>query len=75
MCSKRAQQGAHAGALLLAAMAQQVQRPHQTVVVAGHHHQATTTVKAISRLDTGAEVEYYRNGGILHYVLRQMMKK
>ena len=33
------------------------------------------TVKAISRLDTGAEVEYYKNGGILHYVLRQMMKK
>ncbi len=31
------------------------------------------TVAAISRLDTAAEVEYYKNGGILHYVLRQMM--
>ena len=31
------------------------------------------TVKAISRLDTGAEVTYFKNGGILHYVLRQMM--
>ncbi|WP_133491320.1 aconitate hydratase AcnA [Alcanivorax sp. 24] len=31
------------------------------------------SVKAISRLDTGAEVNYYKNGGILHYVLRQMM--
>ncbi|WP_348646709.1 aconitate hydratase AcnA [Alcanivorax sp. S6407] len=31
------------------------------------------TVEAISRLDTAAEVEYYKNGGILHYVLRQMM--
>ncbi|MZR62350.1 aconitate hydratase AcnA [Alcanivorax sp. DP30] len=32
------------------------------------------TVDAISRLDTAAEVEYYKNGGILHYVLRQMME-
>ena len=32
------------------------------------------TVEAVSRLDTAAEVEYYKNGGILHYVLRQMMK-
>ena len=31
------------------------------------------TVEALSRLDTAAEVEYYKNGGILHYVLRQMM--
>ena len=31
------------------------------------------TVKAISRLDTGAEVTYFKNGGILHYVLRKMM--
>ncbi|GIR77306.1 MAG: hypothetical protein CM15mP79_2430 [Methanobacteriota archaeon] len=26
------------------------------------------------RLDTPVEVEYYRNGGILHTVLRQMAK-
>src|SRR5690606_1350370 len=31
------------------------------------------SIKAISRLDTGAEEAYYKNGGILHYVLRQMM--
>jgi aconitate hydratase len=31
------------------------------------------TVNAVSRLDTGSEVEYYRNGGILHYVMRKMM--
>ena len=28
--------------------------------------------KARVRLDTPKEVEYYRHGGILHYVLRQM---
>ncbi len=30
--------------------------------------------KARVRLDTPKEVEYYRNGGILHYVLRQLAK-
>ncbi len=32
------------------------------------------TFQAQSRIDTPVEVEYYRNGGILHTVLRQMMK-
>jgi aconitate hydratase len=29
-------------------------------------------IKAIARVDTPVEVDYLRNGGILHYVLRQM---
>jgi aconitate hydratase len=29
--------------------------------------------KAKSRIDTEIEVEYYKNGGILHYVLRNMI--
>ena len=29
--------------------------------------------KTCSRLDTPVEVEYYRNGGILHYVLREFL--
>ena len=32
------------------------------------------TFQAMSRIDTPVEVEYYRNGGILQTVLRQMMK-
>lgn len=28
--------------------------------------------EALIRLDTAIEVEYYRHGGILHYVLRQL---
>ena len=32
-----------------------------------------STFKAIVRLDTDIEVEYYRNGGILHTVLRNML--
>lgn len=30
---------------------------------------------AIARLDSQIEIEYYRNGGILQYVLRQFLKK
>ncbi|MGK0218607.1 MAG: aconitate hydratase, partial [Planctomycetota bacterium] len=33
-----------------------------------------TKFKADVRIDTPAEAEYYRNGGILHYVLRRLAK-
>jgi aconitate hydratase len=29
---------------------------------------------AVSRIDTPVEVDYYRHGGILPYVLRQLVK-
>ena len=31
--------------------------------------------KMLSRIDTLVEVDYYRNGGILHTVLRKLAKK
>ena len=34
----------------------------------------TDTVALKCRVDTADEVEYYRNGGILHYVLREMAR-
>ncbi|RBP53029.1 aconitate hydratase AcnA [Arenicella xantha] len=34
-----------------------------------------TQFKARVRLDTPKEIDYYRNGGILHYVLRQLAAK
>jgi len=34
---------------------------------------STEDVTLLARVDTQDEVEYYRNGGILHYVLRQML--
>ncbi len=34
-----------------------------------------TKFKAIARLDSQIEIEYYRNGGILQYVLRQFLKE
>ena len=33
-----------------------------------------TSVTLQSRIDTANELEYYRNGGILHYVLRNLNK-
>ncbi|KQT82238.1 aconitate hydratase AcnA [Aurantimonas sp. Leaf443] len=33
---------------------------------------STATVKLLCRIDTLDELEYFRNGGILHYVLRQL---
>ncbi len=35
---------------------------------------AAVTFEAVVRIDTPQEVEYYRNGGILQYVLRQMIR-
>jgi aconitate hydratase len=34
----------------------------------------TTEFKAICRIDTPAELDYYRHGGILEYVLRQLLQ-
>ena len=34
----------------------------------------TTTFETIARVDTPIEVDYLRNGGILHYVLREMAR-
>jgi aconitate hydratase len=36
---------------------------------------ARETILLLSRLDTRAEVEYYRHGGIFHYVLRQLLEE
>ncbi|MBI4198193.1 MAG: aconitate hydratase, partial [Chloroflexi bacterium] len=36
---------------------------------------STVTFKALARLDTPIEVEYFRHGGVLQYVVRQMLKE
>ncbi|NHE55999.1 aconitate hydratase AcnA [Cyclobacterium plantarum] len=35
---------------------------------------AVVNFEVIARLDSAIEIEYYKNGGILHYVLRQFLK-
>ncbi len=47
--------------------------PHQTLkVTATTQDGEAREFEAIARVDTPIEVEYLRNGGILHYVLRRM---
>jgi aconitate hydratase len=47
--------------------------PRQPVLVrATNPSGRVTEIKAVARVDTPIEVDYLRNGGILHYVLRQM---
>jgi aconitate hydratase len=48
-------------------------RPGQELEVAAKDgHGGETRFKAVCRIDTPVEIEYYRNGGILHTVLRRM---
>jgi aconitate hydratase len=43
-------------------------------VTATHEDGSTTSFEARCRIDTPVEVDYYRNGGILHTVLRRLAK-
>ncbi len=47
--------------------------PGQEVTVCGRREDGTETIfMAVARLDTPVEIEYYRNGGVLHTILRRM---
>ena len=49
-------------------------QPGMTVTLTVYRADGTTTsVPLLCRIDTLDEVEYYRNGGILHFVLRQLL--
>ncbi|MDR3518866.1 MAG: aconitate hydratase AcnA [Azospirillaceae bacterium] len=50
-------------------------KPHQDITVTITREDGTReTITATSRIDTLGEVEYYKNGGVLQYVLRNMIK-
>ena len=49
-----------------------VQPLQRLTVSATHAERGEMSFEVDVRLDTPVEVEYYRNGGILHTVLRQM---
>ena len=50
-------------------------RPRKDVTVRARREDGGETVfKTVCRLDSHIEIEYYRNGGILHAVLRQMAR-
>ena len=46
-----------------------------TVMVTSEAKAAPKSFQVIVRLDNAMELEHYRHGGILHYVLRQMLEK
>ena len=49
--------------------------PRQTVEIEiGFADGTIKTAEAIARIDTENELEYFRNGGILHYVLRNLAR-
>jgi aconitate hydratase len=51
-------------------------KPHDEFVVRVEREDGGgTSFKAIARLNTPVEIEYYRNGGILHTVLRNMLSE
>jgi aconitate hydratase len=51
-------------------------RPRGELTLTGTREDGTTLrIKAIARIDTPEELEAYRHGGILPYVLRQLVKK
>jgi aconitate hydratase len=50
-------------------------KPRMDLTCVIHRADGTSeTVKLLCRIDTLDEVEYFRHGGILQYVLRNMMK-
>jgi aconitate hydratase len=48
--------------------------PKTVHVTASKSDGSTTEFEAVVRIDTPGEADYYRNGGILQYVLRNMLK-
>jgi aconitate hydratase len=50
-------------------------KPRQAVTLVVHRANGTVDrVPLVARIDTAIEGEYYRHGGILPYVLRQILK-
>jgi aconitate hydratase len=50
-------------------------KPRQAVLVTATRADGSRMVfETVCRVDTPVEIDYYRHGGILHYVLRQMAK-
>src|SRR6201999_3989603 len=47
--------------------------PRTVKVVATNADDKTTEFDAVVRIDTPGEADYYRNGGIMQYVLRKML--
>lgn len=56
-------------------MAHDIQPLKTIKIIAKKEDNTTIDFEVIARLDSLIEIEYYRNGGILQYVLRQFLKQ
>ncbi len=59
----------------LTGIAEDIKPLKEIQVTAKNEKGEERTFQVIARLDSQIEIEYYRNGGILQYVLRQFLKK
>jgi aconitate hydratase len=50
-------------------------KPRQEISVKAQIDGKTKEFKAVSRIDTPKEIEYFKQGGILPYVMRQILNK
>jgi aconitate hydratase len=50
-------------------------RPRATLTVRAKSPSGTKEIRVLARIDTPEEMQYYRHGGILPYVLRQLVGK
>ncbi len=50
-------------------------RPQQELTLVIHRSSGPENVRVVVRIDTPIEVEYYKHGGILPYVLRQLLNE
>jgi aconitate hydratase len=55
-------------------IAEELKPKKKLTVTARKSNGETIRFNVIARLDTEIEVEYYKNGGIMQYVLRKMLK-
>jgi aconitate hydratase len=51
---------------------ERLEQPGQTLTVTAGGEGGQKRFQVMARLDTAVELEYYRNGGILHTVLRNI---
>ncbi len=49
-------------------------KPRQVVKVVAELDGKKTEIEMVARIDTPVELDYYRNGGILNFVLRKLLK-
>ena len=59
----------------ISGVAEDIKPLKKVQVVAKKGNGSEIRFQAIARLDSKIEIEYYRNGGILQYVLRQFLNK